>query len=239
MNTINCIIVEDDLQFVEYFKTQLNKFPFITVINHCKSYSEALMTLNEKKVDLVFLDIYLNSDDGLNGFDLLKLHSNLPPVIVITHAPDLAVESYHIGKAKDFLVKPFDDQRLLLAINRSIEVKSHSNTLMDSKNLFLKKGRILQKFDVDQILYFEGYGIYSKLVDYLGTHILNDSLTKIETLLDSFKFMRIHKSYIVNLEKITGFNTNRIYINNIEIPIGISYKPKLENIFKLYEFDQN
>jgi len=237
LNTINCIIVEDDLDFVAYFKSQLSKFPFLSLIDHCKSYGEALLTLSEKKVDLVFLDIYLNSEDGLNGFDLLRLHSNLPPVIVITNAPDLAVESYHIGIAKDFLVKPFDDQRLLLAINRSIMNKGIINTIMDANSLFLKKGRMLQKFDINQILYFEGYGIYSKLVDHSGAHILNDSLTKIESILDSFKFMRIHKSYIVNLEKITGFNSSKIFIGNNEIPIGISYKAKLENLFRLYEFD--
>lgn len=237
MKIVNCILVEDDHNFVELFKKQIESIPFLNLVQHCSTYSETLMTLKSEPIDLIFLDIFLNSVDGLTGFDILKLQEKLPPVIILTSSLEMAVESYHIGKAKDFLLKPFDLQRLLLAINRAIDYMPESNILFEDKSIFFKKGRMYQRFELDDICYFEGCGIYTKVVSTEDSQIINDTLSRLEGLLESRQFTRVHKSYLINMNKITGFSNNKFYLKSIEIPIGISYKKKLEVLFKLFDID--
>lgn len=236
MQLISCLIVDDDAGFVQDLAGQLKKLAFIKVTGSCKTYGETLMALKSNSIDLLFLDINLESTDGLNGFDLLRQHPHLPPVVIMSNTPDYAVESYNIGIAKDFLVKPIDIRRLVLAINRALEADVESGQLVDSKSIFLKMGRKFQRFCIDEIDYFEGYGIYAKVVTQEGiTHVINDSLTDLENMLEGKKFMRVHKSFIINLNKLTGFDHNKLYLKNASVPIGSSYKGKLEGLLRLFD----
>lgn len=240
MQLVSCLIVDDDDTFVKELSSLLEKLAFIKVIGCCKTYGETVVALKSNNIDLIFLDINLDSADGLNGFDLLRQYPNLPPVIIVSNTPDYAIESYTIGIAKDFLVKPIEMRRLVLAINRTLETNIESGQLIDSKSVFLKMGRKFQRFCIDDIDYFEGYGIYAKVITQDGlTHVINDSLTELENMLEAKKFMRVHKSYIINLNKLTGFDHNKLYLKNASVSIGSSYKSKLEGLFRLFdnEFD--
>jgi len=238
MRIVSCLIVDDDTVFVQHLSEQLEKLSFIKVVGVCKTYGEAVIALKSNTIDLVFLDINLESSDDLNGFDLLRQYFNLPPVVIVSSLPDHAIESYTIGKAKDFLVKPIDIRRLTLAINRALDTDIESRQLIDNKSVFLKMGRKFQRFCVDEIDYFEGYGIYAKVITQdATTHVVNDSLTDLENMLEGKKFMRVHKSYIINLNKLTGFDHNKLYLKNASMPIGSSYKPKLEGLFRLFGND--
>lgn len=236
MQLISCLIVDDDNAFVQDLAGQLGKLPFVKVVSSCKNYSETIMALKATAIDLIFLDINLESSDGLNGFDLLRQYSDLPPTIIVSNTPDNAIESYEIGIAKDFLVKPIDLRRLVLAINRALKTDIESGQLIDRKSIFLKMGRKFQRFSIDEIDYFEGYGIYAKVITQEGiTHVINDSLTELENMLEGKKFMRVHKSYIINLNKLTGFDHNKLYLKNASVPIGSSYKGKLEWLLRLFD----
>ncbi len=238
MQIVSCLIVDDDDSFVQELSGQLEKLAFIKVTGRSKTYGETIAALKSNSIDLVFLDINLDSADGLNGFDLLRQPPHLPPVVIVSNTPDYAIESYNIGKAKDFLVKPIDIRRLVLAINRALQTDVESGQLIDSKSVFLKMGRKFQRFCIDEIDYFEGYGIYAKVITQDGiTHVINDSLTELENVLEGKKFMRVHKSYIINLNKLTGFDHNKLYLKNASVPIGSSYKGKLEGLLRLFNND--
>ena len=237
MQIISCLIVDDDDVFVRHLSKQLEKLSFLKIEGHCKNYGETLMALKTKAIDVILLDVNLESIDGLNGFDLLRQYPNLPPVIIISNTPDYAVESYNIGKAKDFLVKPIDTRRLLLAMNRALDTDLESGQLIDSKSFFLKMGRKFQRFIIDDIDYFEGYGIYAKVITKDASHVINDTLTNLEKVLDRKKFIRVHKSYIINLNKLSGFDHNKLYLRNSTVPIGSSYKSKLDSLLKLFDND--
>lgn len=236
MQFVSCLIVDDDIAFAEVLTEQLEKLNFIKVVGQCKTYGEVVMALKANMIDLIFLDINLESPDSLNGFDLLRQYGNLPPVIIVSNNPEFAVESYHIGRAKDFLVKPIDIRRLLLAINRALDISLESGQLIDGKSIYLKMGRKFQRFSLDDINYFEGYGIYAKVITQEGVvQVINDSLTNLESMLEGKKFMRVHKSYIINLNKLTGFDHNKLYLKSGSVPIGLSYRAKLDGLFKLFE----
>ncbi|GAB3985333.1 LytTR family DNA-binding domain-containing protein [Spirosoma daeguense] len=237
MKILNYLIVDDDPVFVEQLIKQTEPLAFITPTGTCKNYGEALSATNSQKIDFILLDVKLESPDGLSGFDFLRHHANLPPVIIISNTPEYAVESYAIGKAKDFLVKPFDNNRLMIAINRALNINIETNHLVDTSSIFLKMGRRFQRFSIDDIDYFEGYGIYTKVIYQGTTHVINDTLTNLESLLDVKRFMRVHKSYIINLNKLAGFDHNKLYLQNASVPIGVSYKAKLEPLLRLFDND--
>ncbi len=235
MISLNCLLVEDDNNFITYFLNQITNLPFLKVVKICKSYAETLSALRaHPNVDFILLDIFLESPDGLNGFDILRHNNNLPPVIIISNAPENAIESYNIGKAKDFLIKPFDNDRLLLAINRAMERTIENKLFIDNNSIFFKMGRQYQKFNLEEIDYFEGYGIYTKVILNERTEIINETLTHLEKALDDKQFMRVHKSFIINLSKLEGFDANNLYLKNGSVPIGISYKPNLAVLLKLF-----
>jgi DNA-binding LytR/AlgR family response regulator len=235
MKTITCLIVDDDPFFVEHLSKQIEALPFIKIIGVCKNYGETLLALSSQKVDFMLLDIKLESADGLDGFDLLQHNAQLPPVIIVSSYPEYAIESYTIGKAKDFLVKPFDNRRLLMAINRALDAPAESNPFFGDNSVFFKMGRRFQRFDIEDIDYFEGYGIYTKVMCQGVPHVINDSLSNLETALNAKRFMRVHKSYIINLNKLVGFDHNKLYLKNGSVPIGVSYKAKLESLLSLFD----
>ncbi len=235
MQIISCLIVDDDDVFVKTLTEQIEKLPFIKVAASCKTYGETLAALKSQSIDVILLDVNLESADGLNGFDLLRQYPTLPPVVVISNTPEHAVESYNIGKAKDFMVKPIDTRRLLLAFNRALDTDLGNGSMFDKNSVFLKMGRKFQRFDLDEIDYIEGYGIYAKVMCNNFSHVVNDSLVNLETILDAKKFMRVHKSYIINLNKLIGFEHNKLFLKNGAVPIGSSYKARLEGLLRLFD----
>ncbi|GAB3982332.1 LytTR family DNA-binding domain-containing protein [Spirosoma terrae] len=237
MNVLTYLLIDDDPFFVESLVNQLKPFSFLVSVGHCKNYGEALEAVRSKQIDFILLDVNLESSDGLSGFDFLRHQTQLPPVIIVSNTPDYAVESYSIGKAKDFLVKPIDTSRLMLAINRALNTNIETSQLVDNKSIFLKMGRRFQRFIIDDIDYFEGYGIYTKVIYKGTTHVINDTLTNLESMLDVKRFMRIHKSYIINLNKLIGFDHNKLHLQNANLPIGISYKSKLAPLLRLFDND--
>lgn len=235
MISLNCLLVEDDNIFITYFLNQITNIPFIKVVKICKSYADTLTAIREESnIDFIILDIFLESTDGLNGFDILRHNKKLPPVIIISHAPENAIESYNIGIAKDFIIKPFDNDRLLLAINRAMEKTIENKLSIDNNSMFFKMGRQYQKYNLDDIDYFEGYGIYTKVILNEGTEIINETLSFLEKALDSKQFMRVHKSFIINLSKLEGFDTNNLFLKNGTVPIGISYKQNVSSLLRIY-----
>lgn len=235
---IHCLIIEDNPDSIKIIESYLKKIKLFATPMVCTTFHDAIQALSKTKFDLIVLDIQLDQNDTLNGMEILKTVSNLPPVIITTNFHEFAIESYTIGKAVDYILKPVDFQRFLIAVNRVLQLDHPSKILKDLENendLFFKIGRKFQKYSLDEIDYFEAYGIYSKLFINQTSHVINDNISKIEEKLEHKHFMRVHKSFIINLKKISGFDHTNLYIQNTSIPIGSVYKYKLDKLLSMFE----
>jgi DNA-binding LytR/AlgR family response regulator len=231
MEIFNCLIIEDSKETALIFEQQLKRlFVFNTTV--CHTLKDVLPVLLSKKIDLIFLDIHLG--DSL-GIDLLSSAPHLPPVIITTAAPEYASETYDIDIVIDFLVKPITDIRLQRAIHRALGMNLTEGSITSNTGFtFLKVGRQVERFDYKDIDYIEAYGAYAKIYGTNGMKVVNESVLNLENMLPTKTFRRVHKSYIININKITGFDHQTFFINKIIIPIGVSYRAKLEGLFRLF-----
>lgn len=231
MNIRQCLIVEDSEPFRLLIESYLKKVPIFRTVKVCESYSKAIDILTTEDIDVLFLDI--NLPDG-SGLDILRTFPNLPPTIITTSNTDYAVESYEIGRAVDFLSKPFSFDRFTLAVNRALSISLSNNSFKDQEFIFVKMGRGLQRFNLEEIDYIEAYAIYSKIIYKGTTYVVNEIISVLNEQLDPHQFIRVHKSYIINIKKVSNIDSKQIWLDKVSIPIGRSYKPNFEGILSLF-----
>jgi len=227
MNEISCVIVEDDLISLSVVEALAKKTGLLDIKATFNSSQKAVSWLAENDIELLFLDIEM---PGLNGIDMLRSLPHRPDVIIISGKRDYAVEAFDLSVV-DYLVKPVKDyQRFLKAVNKVIakRKKNLRNEKID-KNLFVKVDSLLLKLNVDEILWIEAFGDYIKIITQEKTHTVYATLKKIEEKLNRSKFVRVHRSYIVNVSKITNMDSNNLVINKKIIPISGTYKDDLLN----------
>ncbi len=229
MKKIRCLIVDDEPLALDIIEDYVLKTPFLELVNKFNSPFQAIEALQSKKIDLIFLDIQM---PGLSGIEFSKLLQNGPKVIFTTAYSQYALEGFKVD-ALDYLVKPINYQEFLKASNKAltwfnlteqnIEQKTeiHSNT-----SIFVKSEYKLLKVDFDNILYIEGLKDYVKiyLKDQVKPILSLMSLKTLEEKLPSEQFMRVHRSFIVNLHQIARIERNRIVFGSVYIPIADSYK---------------
>ena len=228
---MNCITVDDEPLALSLLEDFIGKIPFLKHLKSCKNAFEALDIIQKEKVDLIFLDI--NMPD-ITGIDLVKNLDNKPLVIFTTAYSDYAVQGFELN-AIDYLVKPFLFERFFKAANKAYELfnlhnKNQNNaSKIDNKiddYIFVKADYSSVKIYLKDILFVEG------LKDYIKIHIKDKriltliTMKKIEEKLPSSMFIRVHRSYIVAIDKIESIQRNRIVINEKWIPIGNSYKER-------------
>lgn len=231
-----CYILEDNKQDRDFLIAYIEKTPFLSLAGTATNYATAVEYLLSNPVDILYLDIELSKENELNGLDLIRTIPKLPQIIIVSNHSEYAVDSYQLGKTTDFLLKPFNYDRFLIATNRAISGTSSNQTKnSNSSAVFFKVGRKYMRFDLNEVLYFQSFGIYVKVFTDISKNqeVINETISSIANYLDTNTFIRIHKLYVVNINKITGFDANNIFINGKPLPIGISYKTKLENLFKL------
>lgn len=229
MKILKCLLIDDSIEVTNNIKSILEKYTFLTIIS-VNSYKSAYEYLKKEEFDFLLLDIHLGDDSGLN---LVNSLSSIPPIIIISSSPDYAVETYKIDKVVDYVLKPVNESRLLKAIGRVVTIINPGNTDEERDHCFMKVSRKATRFDFETIDYIEAVGMNSKV--YCNGHfkLANESLSNLEQLLPS-SFKRVHKSFIVNLNKITSISIKSIEIENNKIPIGASYRPKLMNLLKMF-----
>lgn len=226
-----CLIVDDEPLAIEVIENHISQFDNLEVAAKCRNAIKAFEVLEKEKIDLLFLDIQMPK---LTGIDFLKSINNPPKVIFTTAYIDFALEGYELDVI-DYLVKPISFQRFLKAINKYLEIaKPISNTAAKTKEgasnerdyLFVKADRKNHKVSFSEILYAES------VKDYVKIHTVDKRLTTKNTMTDfemqlPDNFLRVHRSYVINLDFITAYTANDIEIDSIEIPIGVSYKQKV------------
>ncbi len=228
---INCIAIDDDPVALMNIEQFIIVTPFLNLIATCESAFAALEVLDRNKVDLIFTDIDMPE---LNGMEFVKSLLNRPKVVFTTSYTEFAVEGFKVD-AIDYLVKPFDYSQFLNAANKAkknigsigLENKVQSE---NNDHIFVKSDYMVIKVRFDDIKYIQG------MHEYVQIHFLNQkpimtliSLKKLGEQLPGNKFMRVHKSYIVNLNHITTIERNKIvYQDNVRIPVGESFKKKFQ-----------
>jgi two-component system, LytTR family, response regulator LytT len=229
MKIHQCLIIEDSEDTILFLKDYLHRLTFFDT-DVSQSFEDAYKQLTTKKFDLIFLGTPLKNKLGL---DLLRIIPNLAPVIVISAYSEYAIESYEYDMVVDYIMKPASIQRIERAIAKALG-RNISDMLVDKNFIFLKVGRKILRFDYTNIEHIEAFGVYSKICNNGQVTLVNEPIYNLEKILPKNTFRRVHKSYIINLHKIKGFDHKKFYIGNIHIPIGVSYRESLEGLFKLF-----
>lgn len=223
---IKCLIVEDEEPAQLVLKKYIDDFPVLYLENCVNSAIEAIEVLQKETIDLIFLDIHLPKLSGLN---FLRTQKNPPKVIITSAYPQYAIEGYELDVV-DYLLKPFSFERFIRAVNkvRTEEVPSSTPAMlpMEDEFIIVKNGKAFTKLSLADITYFQSDGDLVKIYTRESTHLEFKSLRQYEKILPK-QFIRVHKSYIINLEKLTSIEGNRLFLNRQAIPIGRNFKAHL------------
>ena len=229
-----CIVIEDEPLAQNILKKYIEDHPSLELAAICTDAMEAQAILNRQTVQLLFLDINLPKLSGINFIKTL-IH---PPLVIFTTAyPEFAVEGFELN-AIDYLLKPFSFERFLKAVNKAIE-KINSSVILPKKNeppapsfIFLKADKKIHKINLDNILFIEAVGDYMKVVTESGQLLVNETMKK---MLEDFPvnaFIRVHKSFIVAINKIKYIEGNYIQVGDKNIPIGATYSGEFFSKFE-------
>jgi DNA-binding LytR/AlgR family response regulator len=233
---MRCMIVDDEPLVRELLEDNIRQVPFLELVRSCKNALEALDTLQEEQIDLVFLDIQM---PRLNGLQFLQSLDHPPLVIIVTAYEQYAVESFNLQVA-DYIVKPFSFDRFLKACNRAAELFRMKNAALSSaiiKNhdFFVHVEYTLVKIVVADINYIEGLKDYLKI--YLSSTakpvVTRMSLKLMEAKLPAGAFIRTHKSFLVAISKITTIKRDFVCIGNIEIPVSETFRENVERVGRM------
>jgi DNA-binding LytR/AlgR family response regulator len=218
---LNCLIVDDEPTSQKVLETFVKRVDFLTLSGICSNAVEALQQLNLDKIDLMFLDINMPK---ISGLTFLKSLKNPPEVIFTTAYSKYAIDGFELN-AVDYLLKPFSFDRFYAAVTKVLEKNAQTGTV-DPKDhyLMIKSDKTLHKVSSDTILYVEAYGDYVKI--HMDDHFLltNSTFTNILEQLPRKKFIRSHKSFAINLDKLNSVSGNQLLIGKHKIPIGQKFK---------------
>lgn len=217
---IYCLILEDEPAAVEVLKSYIDKTSFIENIGVYESGLDISPELISK-ADLLFLDIHLPE---LNGISFLKTLKEKPKVIITTAYAEYAVEAFE-EETLDYLVKPYSYQRFIKAVTR-VRQQLSSEKELQKKQLLLYADKTTYKVSLSNILYLKAEVDYVKFVTLNDQILVLDSLQNWEEKLSGLGFVRTHRSYIVNLEKVDKTSQNQAFIGENIIPVGRTYKEK-------------
>ena len=231
MTVLKCIAVDDEPLALKLVETFIQQTPFLELISTCDNAVDAMGLIRETKPDLVFLDINM---PNLSGMELARLIQDqagpLPKIIFTTAYNHYAIEGYKVN-AVDYLLKPFSYEEFLRASSKVLQLSEDANkhfSCMAAEDAFIcLKGEYRGvRSSLKDITYIES------LKDYVKVHLEDSqkalmsliSLKALEEKLPSSKFMRVHRSFIVSLDKISAISKNSIFIDKIEITVGEQYK---------------
>ena len=221
-----CLIIDDEELARELIETHLSQLDNFEIVASCASAIEAHKVLQKEKVDLLFLDIEM---PVLKGTDFFKNLSQKPKVIFTTAYRDYAIEGFELS-AVDYLLKPIVFERFFKAIEKFIESTKPEELKPEEKTETLKDYIFVQSNKKNIKVLFDDINYIESIKDYIRIHltdkttlIIKHGITAFSKKLDG-RFLRVHRSYIINKEKVTAFTKQDIEIGNLEIPIGDFYK---------------
>ncbi|HEY8398357.1 MAG TPA: LytTR family DNA-binding domain-containing protein [Flavihumibacter sp.] len=229
---IKALIVDDEPRAVEVLKKYVQQVPEIELSGICHNGIQAFQALQKQAVDLVFLDINM---PGLSGIELVKSVPNPPLIIFTTAHMEYAIDGFELNAA-DYLLKPISFERFLKAVSKAMNLQKlaalTSPSLIPATPepiaqpfyIYMRIDRQLIKLNTDEILWIESDKDYIKVVTSKSTYMTKQKISAMENLLPIHAFLRVHRSFIIPLGKVEGYNPNYLIVASKKIPIGKNYK---------------
>jgi DNA-binding LytR/AlgR family response regulator len=237
MAIINCIIIEDELPASILLELHIAKFDFLDLKGKFTTVSSAQNILKTQKIDLIFLDINL---PGKSGIEFAR---SMPPdsaIIFTTAYTEYAVEGFEL-EAIDYILKPISYERFTKAVNKYIKIQELNEIILFSKKqetenpfIFVKCERKMVKLFLNEIYYFESQGNYLQIYTQTNNYKTYQSITEMEDKLPEGLFCRIHRSFLVSVQKITSFNANTVQVESKQLPIGRLYSLTVSNLIQSF-----
>lgn len=234
---LRALIIDDEPLAHDVIIAYAKDIPFLEITGQCYLATQALPILNRETVDLIFLDINMPK---IKGLDFLRTLKEPPPVIVTSAYEEYALESFEL-EVCDYLLKPFDFDRFLKAVNRAYEhhrrkqpspaAESSAGAGEQPGHLFIKSDKRYIQLDLTKVTYLESYGNYVKVWLEDEFHLTPGTLSGFEAELPGDDFLRIHKSYIINRRHIDYVEDYSVVLKDRKVlPVGKSYRKSLKDI---------
>ena len=227
---LRCLVVDDDPMSVQIVRTCIGNTPFLATLATCSSAIEAAERLRTQPFDVLFLDVEMPL---MSGLDLLRALPDPPQVVLITSSRSYAVQAFEFA-VTDYLVKPLSYPRFLQAAQKVLEVITAQRAAPSEANLlppastkaeftFVKVDNKLVRVDFANVLYVEALGDYVHLVTSHSKLIVYSTMRAIEEKFPPRSFVRVHRSFIINIDYVQALEDNSLLMNNKHIPIGQTY----------------
>jgi DNA-binding LytR/AlgR family response regulator len=227
---LSCIIVEDLQVAADYLKTCCEKSGQLDVKAHCTNVTEAINFLSTNSVDLIFLDVEI---PGGKGFDVLDKIAYSPKVILTTSKTEYAYNGFEYN-VTDFLKKPFTYQRFSDAVKKITDTAiPKTNESNDDDHIFIKSDGKLVRLKNEDILYIESMGDYVKFVSAEKKYVALNTIKNLETKVNARQFIKVHRSYIVNISKVDNIRENTLFVKGSEIPVSKACKAEVIRRFNI------
>ncbi|SOS46941.1 LytR/AlgR family response regulator transcription factor [Tenacibaculum dicentrarchi] len=227
---MNCIIVDDEKMARVVLNTLCNQIKNLNVVSEFSNAIQAIKFLNSNEVDLIFSDIHM---PDFNGLDFIKTLKNPPKIILTSSDPNFAIEAFEYDFIVDYLLKPIELSRFEKAIIKAqnyqlkTDSKEVKSTVGYSNDFYINIDRRLIKIDLPSIYLVEAKGDYINIKTDTKNYLVHSTLKKIEEKLPDSLFLKIHRSYIINLKKIIDIEDNSVLIKRDVIPVSRSKRPEL------------
>ena len=224
----NCLIVDDEPLAQDVLETHISKVPDLHLVRKCSNAFEALEVLHAEKVDIIFLDIQMPE---LTGLEFLKTLQDPPAVIFTTAYSEFAVEGFELN-ALDYLMKPISFERFYKSVNKAIhyiklEGQGTPEVQEEEDHFFVKADKKIVKISLKDILYIEGLKDYVMIYTTEQRIITLQTMKNLEERLPSAHFQRVHRSFIISIDKLKSVSGNFVEIGDKQIPVGKHYKDEL------------
>jgi len=228
---MNCIIIDDESTARTIITQLCSKVEKLQVVGEFPNAMQAIKYLNEHPVDLIFLDIHM---PNFSGFDFIKTLKDPPTIIVTTSDKNFAFEAFEYDFIIDYLVKPITPPRFLKAIHKLESLENKINAVSEppeeksiENDLYVNIDRRLIKIDIPSIYLIEAKGDYINVKTESKNYVVHSTLKKIESKLPDSLFLKIHRSYIINIKKIIDIEDNSVLIEKDVIPVSRLSRPEL------------
>jgi len=230
MKKIRCLLADDEPLAISLLQNHIRQLDFLEVVATCPNALKAVEVLKSTTIDLFFLDIRM---PAISGIDFLKTLRHPPKVILTTAYREYALEGYDLDVV-DYLLKPITFERFFKAVERYLRIHESPAPAPESgrDSIYIKSGIKHIRLLTGDILYIESLKDYVKIVTTGETLQAKYRISDLETELAPKGFLRIHRSFIVNPQKVTVFTANDVEIGKTELPIGESYKATVVKLLK-------
>lgn len=238
LNTLNCILVDDDLMARKTIERLCSKNDRLRLVASYENGEDALNALNkngeadkENEIHLIFLDMEMPNLSGIEMLDRLTVVS--PMVIFTTSKTDYAFEAFEY-QAIDYLKKPIIQARFDQAVEKALRMKQEAQQYQEESNeIYVRTDGKLVRVSCDDILFFENVGDYVRVKTANNSYIIHGTLKGVDEKLNNSRFLKVHRSFIVNLQKIVDIEENTLVIEKTVIPISRAHKPILMSRLKV------